>query len=586
MNVQHLKPDELEIEFHIRDIDTSRENALAVLQNIVNDEDAGKIAKPVNPQSFQKNDEYARCTNLGGQLREEVKVAGAQLDLKAVQQILSRAIHLMNRSYRLRDSAPNFPPVTSLVAQAEVLLQRIAAKYDELGHNASGELLAGFGSDEREGNEGRNNMTVLAGEGATSQNFDLESIVNAANTLQPPPIHDPVIIATGSVQQPMWTEPTQRFFSSMRADAHAFQPAPTAQRNAHSSAQRNTITSANYNNNTNQHTSILRGQPQSNPVFADDRATGEQLNRNRTGLSHILARWSVKFGGSDRDLPIDEFFFRVQNLAMADNVPVDGLVIGLHCLLTGNAADFYWVHRRKYPNGTWNDLKDGMMAHFAKQVSDLELRKLILGRRQGNSEGFGEFCLSVESLAARMTYGMVRNELVDILRENMQPRLQTQLLMVDFDSVEQLKNACLRYERMWAKQESVARTVRVPNRLAEIEYAVDANESSQAPRDGDFFEVDEIGRTPRTRPEYIICWNCDDIGHSFTDCTSTVRNVFCYGCGAKNVYKPSCGKCSAGNRRSGETNAIRFRPNSNQQPIRQNPNPFSVDRASTPTNRN
>lgn len=41
----------------------------------------------------------------------------------------------------------------------------------------------------------------------------------------------------------------------------------------------------------------------------------------------------------------------------------------------------------------------------------------------------------------------------------------------------------------------------------------------------------------------LTCWNCDEKGNSFFDCMEP-RQIFCYGCGAKGVYKPTCSKCS------------------------------------------
>lgn len=38
------------------------------------------------------------------------------------------------------------------------------------------------------------------------------------------------------------------------------------------------------------------------------------------------------------------------------------------------------------------------------------------------------------------------------------------------------------------------------------------------------------------------CWNCDEIDHKWQDCLQD-RSIFCYGCGAKNIYKPNCTEC-------------------------------------------
>lgn len=36
----------------------------------------------------------------------------------------------------------------------------------------------------------------------------------------------------------------------------------------------------------------------------------------------------------------------------------------------------------------------------------------------------------------------------------------------------------------------------------------------------------------------LKCWNCDKLGHSYIDCMEQ-RKIFCYGCGAKDIYRPT-----------------------------------------------
>ncbi|EDV90303.1 GH24668 [Drosophila grimshawi] len=40
----------------------------------------------------------------------------------------------------------------------------------------------------------------------------------------------------------------------------------------------------------------------------------------------------------------------------------------------------------------------------------------------------------------------------------------------------------------------------------------------------------------------ITCWYCDVKGHVWENCLAQ-RRIFCYGCGALNVYKPQCKVC-------------------------------------------
>lgn len=41
----------------------------------------------------------------------------------------------------------------------------------------------------------------------------------------------------------------------------------------------------------------------------------------------------------------------------------------------------------------------------------------------------------------------------------------------------------------------------------------------------------------------LTCWNCSEKGHRFEVCLGE-RKIFCYGCGAPNIFKPNCTKCT------------------------------------------
>lgn len=90
-------------------------------------------------------------------------------------------------------------------------------------------------------------------------------------------------------------------------------------------------------------------------------------SRNRVGLVQTI----VRFGERKRDLPIDEFMFRIEHFAGADNIPANLPVFGLHTLLSDNAADFYWIQRRKNPDENWALLKKYFLTHFSKHENDL-----------------------------------------------------------------------------------------------------------------------------------------------------------------------------------------------------------------------
>lgn len=61
----------------------------------------------------------------------------------------------------------------------------------------------------------------------------------------------------------------------------------------------------------------------------------------------------------------------------------------------------------------------------------------------------------------------------------------------------------------------------------------------------------------RISADYLVCWNCQDLGHRYQDCSMPPQREFCYGCGAHNVRKPNCMRCQSkllGNGRPNVTN--------------------------------
>lgn len=56
-------------------------------------------------------------------------------------------------------------------------------------------------------------------------------------------------------------------------------------------------------------------------------------------------------------------------------------------------------------------------------------------------------------------------------------------------------------------------------------------------------ESPQIAVEALQRAEHVVCcWNCDQPGHYWDDCLQD-RKIFCYGCGAKETFKPKCQKC-------------------------------------------
>lgn len=63
-------------------------------------------------------------------------------------------------------------------------------------------------------------------------------------------------------------------------------------------------------------------------------------------------------------------------------------------------------------------------------------------------------------------------------------------------------------------------------------------------------EISNQSKANTKNSNKLICWNCQKSGHSFIDCLSTQRGIFCYRCGMQGVVAPECPKCLENSKRS------------------------------------
>lgn len=97
-------------------------------------------------------------------------------------------------------------------------------------------------------------------------------------------------------------------------------------------------------------------------------------------LSHgwTMSKWPLRFSGGAMDLPIDEFLFRTETLARLSMIPQAALTLGLHQLLLGSAASWYWIFIRNHPNATWEQTRSAITRAFQACGSDAAIRRLIM----------------------------------------------------------------------------------------------------------------------------------------------------------------------------------------------------------------
>lgn len=276
-------------------------------------------------------------------------------------------------------------------------------------------------------------------------------------------------------------------------------------------------------------------------------------------------KWNISFKGNTTSLEINDFLFRFESLAKRDRILDRDLDSLLPRFLKETAEKWFWVYIRKNPEASYPQIRAAMVQRFSGYDTEREVRRMIENRKQRAKEPFNDFVLDLESLNCQLTASFSERELIEIIRDNMDPMLQNATLTLPISTVEGMRQICQRFEKLWAKtgtrnlpgrdfrRQFPMNELDTPSEWYEQSHNYDSyppssnNSNLMQTSTSDYDQIHAI-RTPKLPPrtsEYLICWNCQDLGHRYQDCSMPPQRIFCYGCGAANIIKPQCIKCQA-----------------------------------------
>lgn len=557
-DLEHLESDELLFELNLRGIDRGDTNAREMLRNRMLIENEGDIPWTDTMRVIRSvTSEVSVLTDKLLTLTQDLLEANENENFERVNELMSRLHHVFNRIDRLNVGKGEMQGVKDLVQEMQKARKQVKLVQHSLG--ASG-LDASGGSSAP-------NATPSS---VISRNCVVESRVLNDRQKRPSSLS---IVNTTAATLPITEAPLepgqQQFLSTLfNRNSMPFSGTQQPQQSQPQVQSRPNQLIHQYAPNP-----PIQQRVPSQLIQQDDHFQPMPQQAVPRALGQPMTKWRIRFGGADGDLAIDEFLFRIENLALADGIPQASLVLGLHFLLVGSAANFYWVYRRKRPQGSWQEYRRAFLDQFSTQETDLEIRKTISDRKQNQREEFGEFALEVERLVARMHFPMEDDEVMEILKCNMLPYLQNAVWLLPPTNLSMFKQQCRRMEKLRRTQEDVAKDRRA--RVAEIcsippdpQYlriragqSVLEDPNYQFHREESWGEENVAAIHPNRQNDiqgnknYIICWNCDDMGHTYADCNAADQRIFCFGCGTKNVIKPQCQRCNqSGN---GRPNVVR-----------------------------
>lgn len=315
------------------------------------------------------------------------------------------------------------------------------------------------------------------------------------------------------------------------------------------------------------HQSQVHNQPEQAEYLLHSRTPMHNDNIQRDLTYRLKQRWNISFDGSDSS-NVKDFIYRFETLARDDGIPEASLVRCLHMFLSNKAHDWYWVYKQNTPLATWIEIRDALIAYFTSYESEDETREMIIRRFQGSKEAFADFALDIQKLNGRLQCKLSEPQLINRLCLNMNPALRNVTLshQANFRTIEDLRVICQRYEKMWSQTGYDPRNFIDPvrhelRRRPKINELDDGTETQYSRETGQFLNESDATEvmiqneiiaavqqaqhisTDAERREYVICWNCKEIGHTFFDCNEDITRKFCFGCGRENVRKPDCFNC-------------------------------------------
>lgn len=251
-------------------------------------------------------------------------------------------------------------------------------------------------------------------------------------------------------------------------------------------------------------------------------------------ISNIMANWNLKFSGQNDEYTVDNFLYRVNALTRQSlNGNFSVLCDQFHMLLSGHALDWYWrFHEMEVSrNGrvVWNDLCEELRDRFRDIRDQEDIMELLRNRKQKENESFDHFYTAFLKISDRLEQPLRETELVKLIRRNLKPSVKQSILHCRIIYMRELREYCQKYEYLEDEVKNASKSVSQRRFVSEI--VPDCSEI-----------VNTVGLEVEALSQ-IVCWNCKETGHKFDECLGQ-RTVFCYGCGAEGVYKPTCTNCS------------------------------------------
>lgn len=252
-----------------------------------------------------------------------------------------------------------------------------------------------------------------------------------------------------------------------------------------------------------------------------------------------IYKWGIKFSGDEPHQSVADVIDRIEELRVARRVSKTEMFQSVVDILDGSAL--CWFRAMRSSITSWDDLVVKLKLEFQPIDYMDDLWDEILHRLQGPDERVNIYIASMENLFSRLSTPVPELQRLHTIRRNLTPYLLEHLGTKDIESIDELMRVCKRLE------ENRFRAARNANSQLRADKPV---EPAYAYRPSVTYNHSQCPRSKETNAAVFLnlsCWNCNQKGHLFRQCTQTLKR-FCRRCGYSNVTSFNCPRCtSSGN---------------------------------------
>ena len=192
-------------------------------------------------------------------------------------------------------------------------------------------------------------------------------------------------------------------------------------------------------------------------------------------------------------------------------------------------------------------MRFSLLKQYQSTRTDFEVMRELVEKKQQVGESIDSYFHTMLTLRARLRTPIPDYEMIKILKGNIRENLARMIYPMTIYSIEQLREECKEIEIRFPKRDVRAvppqQVTRYPNRQHINEILTEMTPEDE---ENSGMMIDALAQRERRE---VRCWNCKVSGHTYMECESAVRNIFCYKCGLERTITPKCPNCNQENKR-------------------------------------